>query len=110
MDARIGSQLDVIPTIADLAGWGAPQSALGRSLFSDGPGRGALCVEGELILRVERDGCVLHNLNARVRDKAYAPGADLDGVEKRLLSVYQAAATLLKQNRLYPNVRGARKE
>lgn len=110
VDPRVASQLDVIPTIADLAGWGSPQSALGRSLLSDGPGRGALCVAGELILRIEQDGCVLHNLNGRVRGTTYRDGADLDAVEKRLLSVYQVAAVLLKQNRLYPTVRGARKE
>lgn len=101
----IGSQLDVIPTIAERAGWGVPQSALGRSLFSDpGPHRGAFCVQGEVILRVEEGGCVVHNFQARTAGKAYAAGADLDAVERRLLSVFQVGATLLRQNRLYrPN-------
>ena len=101
VDARIGSQLDVIPTIAALAGWSAPESALGRSLLADGP-RGAFCVEGDLLLRVEPEGFVLHDLEARVRSGARVQGADVDAMEHRLLSLYQVAATLAGRNRLYP--------
>ncbi len=98
----IGSQLDVIPTIADRAGWSVPHSALGRSLFSDpGPHRGAFCVQGDLILRIEEGGCVVHNLRARVGARTTSAGGDLDAIERRLLSVFQVAATLLRQNRLY---------
>ncbi|MBV8880538.1 MAG: LTA synthase family protein, partial [Planctomycetaceae bacterium] len=54
LDRRIGSQLDVIPTIGDLAGWTAPQATFGSSLFGDlRPDRGALCVQGNLVLRIE---------------------------------------------------------
>jgi phosphoglycerol transferase MdoB-like AlkP superfamily enzyme len=102
VDARIGSQLDVIPTIVDLAGWGVPQSALGRSLLADGADRGAFCVEGELLLRIESDGFVLHDLKERVRSGAQSEGVSVDAIEKRLLSIYQVAATLTRQNRLYP--------
>jgi len=53
VDRRIGSQLDVLPTIAELAKWGSPQAALGTSLLSDpAGGRGAICVEGNLVLRL----------------------------------------------------------
>ncbi len=100
VNRRIASQLDVIPTLADLAGWGAPQAALGSSLFSDPPaGRGAICVEGSLLLRIEEGGFVLHSLADRVQGLG-APGADLDAIERRLLSVTQAAYTLLRRNRL----------
>src|SRR5205823_2417289 len=68
VDRRIASQLDLIPTLADLAGWTAPQAALGTSLFADPvPGRGALCVQGNLVLRVEDGGFVLHSLVDRVK-------------------------------------------
>jgi phosphoglycerol transferase MdoB-like AlkP superfamily enzyme len=97
VNRHIGSQLDVVPTIADLAGWGSPQATLGTSLFADpAAGRGALCVEGNLVLRVEEGGFVLHSLADRVRSS----GPDADGVERRLLSIAQAAYTLLRTNRM----------
>ena len=96
VERRIGSQLDVIPTVAQLAGWGSPQATLGTSLFSDpSPGRGALCVQGSLVLRVEDGGSVLHSLEGRVQGSG-----DADAIERRLLSVTQAAYTLLRSNRL----------
>ena len=96
-EARVASQLDVIPTIADLAGWSQAQAALGTSLFADpAPGRGALCVQGNLVLRVEEGGLVLHSLAGRV----LASGESTDAIERRLLSVTQAAYTLLRTNRI----------
>jgi phosphoglycerol transferase MdoB-like AlkP superfamily enzyme len=104
VDRRIGSQLDAIPTIADLAGWGAPQSAVGRSLFAeDSPSRGAFCVQGEVILRVEEGGCLVHTSTNRSTTRKYREDADFDALERRLLSVYQVASTLLRTNRLYPS-------
>lgn len=103
VDRRIGGQLDVIPTLADLAGWGAPQASLGRSLFGESATpRGALCVEGDLVLRVEDEGVVTHNLKDRVFGWKKTPEVDLGAIERRLLSQVQVAATLLRQNRLMP--------
>ncbi|HLY74037.1 MAG TPA: LTA synthase family protein [Planctomycetota bacterium] len=100
IDRRIASQLDILPTIADLAGWSSPQAALGSSLFADNsPDRGALCVQGSLVLRVEDGGFVLHSLVDRVAGAA-DPGASVEVIERRLLSVTQAAYTLLRRNRL----------
>jgi phosphoglycerol transferase MdoB-like AlkP superfamily enzyme len=96
IDRRTASQLDVIPTLAQLAGWNAPQAALGTSLFSDpAAGRGALCVQGDLLLRVEDGGYVLHSLESRVQGSG-----DVEAIERRLLSVTQAGYTLLRNNRL----------
>ena len=96
IDRRTASQLDVLPTVAQLAGWSSPQAALGTSLFSEpAPGRGALCVQGNLVLRVEDGGYVLHSLESRVQGSG-----DADAIERRLLSVTQAGYTLLRSNRL----------
>ena len=97
VNRRIGSQLDVIPTLAQLAGWQTPQAALGTSLLA-GPSRGggALCVEGNLVLRVEDGGFVVHDLSGRVA----ASGDDADAIERRLLSIVQTAYTLLRTNRI----------
>ncbi len=99
VDRRIGSQLDVIPTIVDLAGWGGPYANLGSSLFDETPSRGAVCVQGDLILRIEDGGWVLHDLRRRTAGR----GSDLDAMERRLLAFVQVAVTLLRQNRLHRN-------
>jgi phosphoglycerol transferase MdoB-like AlkP superfamily enzyme len=97
---RIGGQLDVIPTIVDLAGWGEPQAALGRSLFDEtAPDRGAFLYEADLVLRVEEDGYVAHNLQRRIVAKGPRP----DAIERRLLSYLQVAGTLLRRNRVAPS-------
>jgi phosphoglycerol transferase MdoB-like AlkP superfamily enzyme len=97
VDRRIGSQLDVIPTVAALAGWTSPHAAFGTSLFSDpAVGRGALCIEGNLVFRFEDSGFVIHDLSGRVS----ASGTDPDGIERRLLSTVQTAYTLLRTNRV----------
>lgn len=100
IDDRVGSQLDVIPTIIDLAGWGSTHASLGRSLFDDtaGPTRGAICVEGEIVVRIEAEGWVTHDLKGRLS----SGGKDVDAIEKRLLSVLQAGVSLLAKNRLFP--------
>ncbi|HVE41808.1 MAG TPA: LTA synthase family protein, partial [Planctomycetota bacterium] len=96
IERRIGSQLDVIPTLADLLGELNPQAALGSSLLSPRRDRGALCVEGNLVLRVEDCGWVLHDLSGRVA----ASDDDTEMIERRLLSVVQVAYTLLRTNRI----------
>jgi len=50
------------------------------------------------------------NVGGRTVSRAFARGADLEGMERRLLSLHQVAATLMRQNRLYTNATGARKE
>ena len=98
IDRRTGSQLDVLPTIVDLAGWRQPYAALGSSLFgSPAAGRSALCVQGDLVLRIEDHGFVLHSLDRRVQGSG-----DADAIERRLLSVVQTAYGLLRTNRVAP--------
>lgn len=101
IDRRIGSQLDVIPTIAGLAGWRAPHAALGCSLLADpAAGRGAVCVEADLILRVEDGGFVLHDLTRRVEEGSFVTGGSPEAIERRLLSLVQTGYTLLRTNRI----------
>jgi phosphoglycerol transferase MdoB-like AlkP superfamily enzyme len=104
IDRRIGSQVDLLPTIIELAGWGQPHATLGRSLLdsSAGADRGAMCVQGDVVVRVEADGWVAHNLERRVAGQAAGGEARLQAMERRLLSVVEAAATLHRQNRLVP--------
>lgn len=104
INARVGGQLDVIPTVADLAGWQARYASLGRSVFdaSDDGKRGVFSVRGNTVGWITGQGWVTHNLKRRVDARTLTPGADADAMEHRLLSVYQVIQTLLYQNRIYP--------
>lgn len=101
---RVGGQADIIQTIAHLAGWTVPQAAFGRSLFDESmPGEhGAMCQSSEMFIRVEQDGWVFHDLHRRINAGAFVEGADLDAIERRMLSVAQVATLLLLKNRLCP--------
>jgi phosphoglycerol transferase MdoB-like AlkP superfamily enzyme len=103
--ARIGGQVDVIPTLAELAGWRAPQASLGHSLLDtrNDATRGTLCVRGNVIERIENNGWVAHDLTRRVSASPGAREGDLKVMETRLLAMYQVGHTLLLRNRIYPS-------
>ena len=101
---RIGGQVDVIPTLAELAGWRAPQASLGHSLLDtrNDATRGTLCVRGNVIERIEDNGWVAHDLTHRVNASAGSREGDLTVMETRLLAMYQVGHTLLLRNRIFP--------
>lgn len=103
VEARIGSQLDLLPTVVDLGKWTSTYAGLGRSLLApvDAVSGGALSVNGNLVQRIESGGWVAHDLTRRVGEKAYTPDADLRAIEKRLLATYQVTNTLLLENKVH---------
>jgi phosphoglycerol transferase MdoB-like AlkP superfamily enzyme len=102
--ARTGGQVDVIPTLAQLAGWRSSQAGLGHSLLDTRPdlARGTLCVRGNIIERIEDKGWVAHDLRQRVTASPELREEDALAMEGRLLAMYQVAHTLLLRNRIYP--------
>jgi phosphoglycerol transferase MdoB-like AlkP superfamily enzyme len=102
--ARTGGQVDVIPTLAQLAGWRSSQAGLGHSLLDMRPdfARGTLCVRGNIIERIEDHGWVAHDLRQRVTTSPGLREDDALAMERRLLAMYQVAHTLLLRNRIYP--------
>lgn len=104
VSTRIGGQIDVIPTVAQLAGWRAPLASLGHSLFDATPGSapGTLCVRGNIIERIEDKGWVTHDLLTRVSASPGTKEADLKPIENRMLAMYQVAHTLLLRNGIVP--------
>jgi len=102
--ARTGGQVDVIPTLAQLAGWRSSQAGLGHSLLDTRPdfARGTLCVRGNIIERIEDQGWVAHDLQQRVTASPGLREDDALAMERRLLAMYQVAHTLLLRNRIYP--------
>jgi len=101
---RIGGQVDIIPTLAELAGWRTPHAGLGHSLFDtrNDATRGTLCVRGNVIERFENNGWVAHDLTRRVNANVGAREGDLKVMEARLLAMYQVGHTLLLRNRIFP--------
>ena len=103
-DDRIGSQTDVIPTIAHAAGWAAPHAAFGRSLLDEAgrDRRGALMSASRQIVWVDEDGWVQHTLRSRIAFGLYRAAADPDAIERRMLGMVQVAGSLLLRNALCP--------
>lgn len=100
---EVTSQLDVLPTIADLCGWSAPHAGVGRSIFDADTedDNGALCVRGDIVLRVEDEGWLEHDLKRRLGTRTWAAQADFDAMETRLLATVQVTARALRKNRVY---------
>jgi phosphoglycerol transferase MdoB-like AlkP superfamily enzyme len=101
---RTGGQVDIIPTLAQLAGWRASQASLGHSLLDArlDPARGTLCVRGNLIGRIEGNRWVTHDLQKRVSASPGIREDDAKVMEERLLAMYQVGHTLLMHNRITP--------
>ncbi|MDX8390894.1 MAG: LTA synthase family protein [Mariprofundaceae bacterium] len=98
--AQLGSHLDLIPTIIDLAGWSSNYASMGQSLLESSPNKGVLFMRGDLVGRIEDDAVLLHNLNRTV----YYSGVvnHEKSVEHRLLASIQLVSTLLQKNRVHP--------
>lgn len=102
--ARTGGQVDVIPTLAELADWHTAQAGIGHSLLDARRDRihGTFCVRGNVIERIEDGGWVAHDLRRRVAASADGRPEDIQGMEERLLAVYQVGHTLLLRNQIIP--------
>ncbi len=99
---RIGSQLDILPSIIDLAGWSMPYAGLGRSLFQDKPSSGIFTVNGNIIDWIEINAWLSHNLTNRIESYPPQTNAQLDVMEKKLLATYQTTLHLFLENRFFP--------
>jgi phosphoglycerol transferase MdoB-like AlkP superfamily enzyme len=104
VSARTGGQVDVIPTLAELADWHATQAGIGHSLFDVRRERihGTFCVRGNVIERIEDGGWVAHDLRHRVAASIGSRSQDISDMEQRLLSMYEVAHTLLLRNHVTP--------
>ena len=104
VDGRVGSQFDITPTIADLAGWSTGYAGLGRSLLDSEriKEREAFCVRGDVIDVITSRGWVSHDLSHRLGS---APGMNVpetDELELDLMAEYQTVSRLLTENRVVP--------
>lgn len=104
IDERVGSQLDIPPTIMDVAGWSADHAGLGRSLMDNSRinERAALSVRDNVISWITPQGWVSHDLTRRVGASKGLAAKDLDEMEQNLLAVYQATSRLQLDNHIAP--------
>lgn len=109
IDGRIGSQFDIVPTIADLAGWSTGYAGLGRSLLDSRRvnERMAFCVRGDVIDMIASNGWVSHNLFHRLGSASGMSMSETDELERNLLAEYQTVNRLLSGNRVVPANRAA---
>ncbi|MBI3283714.1 MAG: LTA synthase family protein [Burkholderiales bacterium] len=104
VDERIGSQLDILPTIAELANWSVAYAGLGRSLLdTERVGqRVALGVRGNIIDLISARGWVSHNLTRLVGSAPGMRAADAAELERSLLAQYQTVRRLMMENHIQP--------
>jgi phosphoglycerol transferase MdoB-like AlkP superfamily enzyme len=104
INARTGGQVDVIPTLAELADWHSAQAGIGHSLLDARRDsiHGTFCVRGNVIERIEDRGWVAHDLHKRVASSTGSRAEDLQRMEERLLAMYQVTHGLLLRNQVLP--------
>ncbi len=97
------SQLDIVPTLYNMAGLDVPYTALGRDMLDerDADGRVALVSEGVNIGLITKDGAIRHTRQEILSEEKLSEDFDVQRAEDILLSLDKAAYTLLKNNTWY---------
>ncbi|MDH2915657.1 MAG: sulfatase-like hydrolase/transferase [Gallionella sp.] len=105
IDQRVGSQVDIVPTLIDLCGWSTPYAGLGRSLTDDTrmEDRAAFTVRGDVMDWITQDGWVSHNLDKRIGSSPALSAERASQLEQRLLSTYQTTIQLQLGNHFVPS-------
>ncbi len=98
---RVVSQLDIAPTLYDLAGLTPAYTAFGRSMFDPQAPQVALVAEGNNFGLITPQGAVRHTGSKLLTVEPYTDDFDSAAAEETLLSLSKAAYTLLKENRWY---------
>ena len=104
MDARIGSQLDILPTLIDLCGWQTPYAGMGRSLLDDSrtEARASLGVRGNELDWITSAGWVSHNLDRPLGQATGLSATQAEQLIQQLLAAYQTASHAQSNNKILP--------
>lgn len=97
---RTVSQLDLLPTIYDIARLKKPYSALGKSVFDSSDTHFAFITDGITVGLIKNDGALLHNGSQIVKQEGEA-SFDAAKAAETVLSLEKAAAVLVKENRWF---------
>ncbi len=97
------SQMDIVPTLYNMAGLDVPYTALGRDMLDDrdADSRVALVSEGVNIGLITKDGAIRHTRKEILSEEKLSDNFDVQKAEDILLSLDKAAYTLLKNNTWY---------
>ena len=105
INPNTGSQLDVIPTIVQLANWNNAYASAGRSLLGKTEENAiGLGVDGNIMSVFNNKTTLSHNLNKRLFTTPGTSNAAADKLEANMLALYQTTLSLLLENKIYhPN-------
>ena len=100
------SQLDILPSLAELGGIKQPFSSLGRSIFDTDRPQDRFAVTsygGDDFGIITADGAMRHNLKKITAFEDKSGKADREKIERLLLAAHQAFYKTMKDNRWYGN-------
>ncbi len=104
IDKRLGSQVDVLPTLIDAGGWNSDYAGLGRSLIDDSyqEERASLSIRGGVLNWLTPQGWVSHDLNRRVGNSSNLDKQLIEILENKLLATYQLSSQAQSNNHILP--------
>jgi phosphoglycerol transferase MdoB-like AlkP superfamily enzyme len=104
MDTRIGSHVDIMPTIIDVANWDAHFAGIGRSLFDDEKNdqRNALSVHGDMVDVISAQGWITHNFRRQIGKSPNLTPQQAKEMERSLFAQSQIVTKLMRSNKLRP--------
>ena len=95
------SQLDIVPTLYQMAGLNPVYTAFGRNMFDLSAPHFAMVAEGNNIGLITAQGAIRHTGNKLLTVEPYEENFDVQQAQDMLLSLNKTAYTLLKENRWY---------
>ena len=103
IDDKIGSQLDIAPTILDITKWKTVHSSVGRSLFDETnlDNRAAFCINGTIIDYIQQNSWLSHNLQQRLDQSITDSGLSIESLERDILATHQVVMKGMLENRIY---------
>lgn len=97
------SQLDIVPTLYNLAGLNMPYSAFGKDLLDDSSPRSAFISEGVNIGLIEKEGAIRSDRTNVLEEQKDEENFDPSQTLEKLLSLDKTAYELLRGNKWFKN-------
>ncbi|MBR5151884.1 MAG: LTA synthase family protein, partial [Elusimicrobiaceae bacterium] len=104
------SQLDIVPTLYNMAGLTPTYTAFGRDMFDKTAPRLALVAEGSNVGLITQQGGIRHTGSKLLTVEPYSNQFNAEQAQETLLALTKTAYTLLKENRWYDPQLGAKNE
>ncbi|MDH5257445.1 MAG: sulfatase-like hydrolase/transferase [Gammaproteobacteria bacterium] len=100
IDTQVGNQMDIIPTIIDMANWNVSHSSLGRSLLNDRPDHFSFSVNGSLLSYIDNKNSLSIN-NQQKQNVSINAQSEEEIAKLRLTALQQTIFDSLVNNRLF---------